>query len=125
MEYVFHILIMVGIYQILALSLDLLVGQTGILSVAQGAFFGLGAYAAALMGVRYGSSFIVGTLIGVTVATAVSFVVSLPALRMYDDYLVIATFGFQIVLVSVFQNWRDLTGGALGIAGIPRLVWFG
>jgi branched-chain amino acid transport system permease protein len=59
------------------------------------------------------------------VACFVSFVVSLPSLRLHDDYFVIATFGFQMILFSIFNNWMDLTRGPLGIPGIPQPVIFG
>jgi len=59
------------------------------------------------------------------VAVLISFVVSLPSLRLNDDYFVIATFGFQMILFSVFNNWMSLTHGPLGIPGIPQPVIFG
>ena len=54
-----------------------------------------------------------------------SLLISLPSLRLHDDYFVIATFGFQMILVSIFNNWIDLTRGPLGIPGIPRPSLFG
>jgi branched-chain amino acid transport system permease protein len=58
-------------------------------------------------------------------AALVSLVISLPSLRLQDDYFVIATFGFQMILFSIFNNWMDLTRGPLGIPGIPHPVIFG
>lgn len=131
MEYLLHILILVAIFAVLAVSLDLLAGHGGFLSIAQAAFYGLGAYTSALIvtsqwaHVIGHSSFVVGVLAGMVVAVAVSFVVSLPSLRLHDDYFVIATFGFQMILFSIFNNWMDLTRGPLGIPGIPQPVIFG
>lgn len=125
MEYVLHILILVAIYITLAVSLDLLAGRMGLLSVAQAAFYGLGAYTSALLAVQFGVPFFVGVLAGMTVAVMISFVVSLPSLRLHDDYFVIATFGFQMILFSIFNNWMNLTRGPLGIPGIPQPVIFG
>lgn len=125
MEYLLHIIVMVGIYTVLAVSLDLLVGQTGLLSIAHAAFFGLGAYTSALLAVHLGAPFPLSILVGVGVAVLVSFIVSLPSLRLHDDYFVIATFGFQMILFSVFNNWIDLTGGPLGIRDIPKPSIFG
>jgi branched-chain amino acid transport system permease protein len=125
MEYSLHILVMAGIYSVLAVSLDLLAGYTGLLSIAHAAFWGLGAYASALLAVRLGAPFLVGLLAGMVVAVLVSFVVSLPSLRLHGDYFVIATFGFQMILFSVFNNWIGLTNGPLGIPGIPQPVIFG
>ena len=125
MEYLFHIIIMVSIYTVLSLSLDLLAGHTGLLSMAQAAFYGIGAYASALCAVRWGLGFESGVWVGMAVAVAVSFIVSLPSLRLHDDYFVIATFGFQMILFSIFNNWMDLTRGPLGIPGIPQPIIFG
>ena len=125
MDYALHILIVAAIYTVLAGSLDLLAGRTGLLSVAHAAFYGLGAYTSALLAVRWGCGFLPGVLGGMGVAALVSFIVSLPSLRLHDDYFVIATFGFQMILFSVFNNWTDLTRGPLGIPGIPQPVIFG
>jgi len=124
MEYLLHIFIIVAIYTILAVSLDLLCGQSGFLSLAQAAFYALGAYTSALLAVRYCISFPAGVLAGMTVAVLISFVVSLPSLRLQDDYFIIATFGFQMILFSVFNNWLELTRGPMGIPGIPQPVIF-
>lgn len=120
MDFLFHVLVLIGIYSVLAVSLDLLATQTGMLSIAHAAFYGLGAYTSALFSVRLGASFISGTLAGIVVAAIVSLVVSLPSLRLHDDYFVIATFGFQMILYSVFNNATTLTHGPLGLAGISK-----
>jgi branched-chain amino acid transport system permease protein len=125
MEYLTHIMILAMIYAILAISLDLLVGRTGFLSIAHAAFYGLGAYTSALLAVKCGAGFLVGVLAGMGFACVVSFVVSLPSLRLHDDYFVIATFGFQMILFSIFNNWMNLTRGPLGIPGIPHPAIFG
>jgi len=125
MEYLLHVLILAAIYTAIAASLDLLAGRTGLLSIAHAAFYGIGAYTSALLAVRLGVPFIVGVLAGMVVATLISFLVSLPSLRLHDDYFVIATFGFQMILFSIFNNWMDLTRGPLGIPGIPQPVIFG
>jgi branched-chain amino acid transport system permease protein len=125
MEYLLHILVLAGIYVTLAASLDLLAGHTGLLSIAHAAFYGLGAYTSALLTVKAGAPFLLGILAGMVVAGLLSLLVSLPSLRLIDDYFVIATFAFQVILFSVFNNWDELTGGPTGIAGIPQLSVFG
>lgn len=120
MDYLSHIAIMIAIYTVLAVSLDLLVGHTGLLSVAQAAFFGLGAYTSALLAIHFDVSFFIGILVSITMATLLSFSLSLPSLRLHDDYFVIATFCFQMIFYSIFNNWINLTSGPLGLAGIPR-----
>lgn len=125
MEYILHIAILAGIFSILAISLDLLVGYGGFLSVSHAAFYGLGAYTSGLVAVRFGLSFPTGVLAGMVVAVLISFVVSLPSLRLHDDYFVIATFGFQMIIFTIFNNWMEVTRGPLGIPGIPQPVIFG
>jgi branched-chain amino acid transport system permease protein len=125
MDFLLHILILATIYAILAVSLDLLAGQTGLVSIAHAAFYGLGAYASALLAVQWGAGFGQGVLSGMLIAAAVSFAISAPSLRLHDDYLVIATFGFQMILFSIMNNWMGITRGPLGIPGIPHPVIFG
>lgn len=125
MDYLLHILILAAIYAVLAVSLDLLAGHGGFLSIAQAGFYGLGAYVSALLAAQFGAPFVIGVLAGMAVAALVSFIVSLPSLRLHDDYFVIATFGFQMILFSIFNNWMDVTRGPLGIPGIPQPVIFG
>lgn len=124
MDYLLHVLILTAIYTVLAVSLDLLAGQTGLLSIAHAAFYGIGAYSSALVATIWHLPFSISILAGMVFACLVSFVVSLPSLRLHDDYFVIATFGFQMILFSIFNNWMDLTRGPLGISGIPQPVIF-
>ena len=119
MDYFFNILIFIGIYIVLAVSLDLVAGQIGILSIAHAGFYGLGAYTSALLTVYVKTPFLGGVFLGMTIAALVSLIVSLPSLRLHEDYFVIATFGFQIILFSIFNNWVNVTRGPLGIPGIP------
>lgn len=125
MSYVFHILVLVCIYVLLATSLDLLVGHTGLLSIAQAAFYGLGSYTSALLAVRCGAPFSLGVVLGAGVAALASLLISMPSLRLHDDYLAVGTFAFQMILLSVFNNWSEVTRGPLGIAGVPPPVIFG
>lgn len=119
MDYIYQIIFFVAVYSILAISLDLLAGQTGIVSVAHAAFYGLGAYTAAILAIQFSNSFILCTLSGMIVAVLISFIISLPSLRLRGDYFLIATFGFQMILLSISNNWKGLTRGPLGIMGIP------
>ncbi|NUO80374.1 branched-chain amino acid ABC transporter permease [candidate division KSB1 bacterium] len=125
MAYLLHILILINIYIIIAISLNLIAGYTGILSIAHAAFYGVGAYVAALFAVNYGTPFLLNLIVAMAMAGAVAAVVAFPSLRIHDDYLVIATFGFQMILFSIFNNWVGLTRGPLGIPGIPQPNIFG
>lgn len=119
MEYLAHILIMIGIYAILAMSLDLLVGHTGLLSVAHAAFFGVGAYTGALACLELGWPFPAALALAVVACVVLGVLVGLPSLRIRDDYFLIATFAFQIAMFCIMQNWTSFTGGPMGVPGIP------
>jgi branched-chain amino acid transport system permease protein len=125
MDYYLHILILICIYTILAISLDLLIGHLGLLSVAHAAFYGLGAYASTLLSIHFNTPFVTGVLISMGIAALLSLLVSAASLRLYGDYFVIATFGFQMVLLSIVTNWVEVTNGPLGIRDIPPADIFG
>lgn len=125
MEYILHIAILLAVYAILAISLDLLAGHTGLLSMAQAGFSSLGAYTSAILSLQMGLSFWMGLCLGILLAVVASLAVSLPSARLHGDYFVIGTFAFQMIVFSVLNNWFDLTRGALGIRGIPPPMIFG
>lgn len=125
MEYILHILILIGVYCILAVSLNLLVGYTGILSISHAAFYGIGAYVVALMGLNLHSPFMLNLICAVAISGFAGLFVGIPSLRLRDDYFVIATFAFQILTFSLFNNLINITGGPLGLAGIPKPSFFG
>ena len=118
--YIAHYLVMVGIYAILALSLNLLIGYSGIFSLAHAAIYGIGAYASALVALKLGLGFWGGILIAAGVGAFASALVAIPSLRVSGDYYVVASFGLQVVVLAVFMNWTDLTNGHAGLPGIPR-----
>lgn len=107
------------------MSLNLLVGYTGILSIAHAAFYGVGAYVTALMALRLETPFLLNLFLSITAAGAFGALVGIPSLRLRDDYFVIATFAFQIIVFSILNNLVDFTGGPLGLPGIPQPVIFG
>ena len=116
---------MVSLYIAVALSLNLVIGESGLLSVCQAAFYGIGAYASTLLVMKAHWSFgasIIGTLV---FASLSAICIGLPSLRLRGDYFVLATLGFQIILYSVLYNWADLTNGPNGIPGIPPPRVFG
>lgn len=119
MQYLVNFLILSAIYVILGLSLDLMVGRSGFLSLAHAAFYGIGAYSSALLTTRAGVSFLLALFAGALIAAAFSLVLSLISSRLRQDFFVIATLGFQILFYSLCNNWRQLTQGPMGIGGIP------
>ena len=125
MEYLLHILILIGIYVILAESLNLIVGYTGLLSIAHAAFYGVGAYVAALMALKLGSPFVINIICAVIISSLLGGLVGIPSLRIKDHYFVIATFAFQVIAFSILNNWVSFTGGPMGLPGIPQPAIFG
>lgn len=120
-----HVLVVVCLYTMMAASLDLLTGHAGLLSLAHAGFFGLGAYTSALLSVHAGVAFLTGLVCSVAVVVFASLAVSLPSLRLHEDLFAISTFGFQLIVFSLFQNWVEVTRGPLGIAGIQPPSLFG
>lgn len=120
MNYVLHLLILLSIYSVLALSLNLLVGYAGLLSLAHAAFYGVGAYATTLLMIKAGWGFFPALVVAILGAIVLSLMVAAPSLRLRGDYFVLATLGFQVIVFTILLNWVGLTGGPYGIPGIPR-----
>lgn len=125
MEYFIHLAILIGIYVPLALSLNLVVGYTGLLSVTHAAFYGIGAYAVAILLTVYNFPFLLAVLVGIILAGVVAGLLGLILSRFKDDYYALVSFGFNIIIYSIFLNWESLTRGPLGIPGIGRPTFFG
>ena len=125
MAYFIHLAILCAIYAILGLSLNLVVGYTGLLSVAQAAFYGLGAYVTALLMLNAGFNFFLAMLIGILVTGLVALAIGLVQSKFSGDYYALASLGLGVIIYSVFLNWQDVTQGPLGLPGIPRPNVFG
>jgi branched-chain amino acid transport system permease protein len=125
MEYLIHLAILFAIYVPLAVSLNLVVGYTGLLSVTHAAFYGVGAYATTLLMVNLGFNFIPAVILGMILAGLLAFIFGLILSRFRDDYYALVSFGFNIIVYSILLNWEALTRGPLGIPGIPRPEIFG
>jgi branched-chain amino acid transport system permease protein len=125
MDYLLHILILICIYCIAGMALNLVAGYTGLISLSNAGFYGIGAYVAALLSLNYGVHFLLVMPAAMIIAAVVGFLIGFPALRIRGDFFVIATFGFQIILFQIMNNWMDLTNGPLGLPGIPQPIIFG
>lgn len=124
MEYLLHILIIAGIYVILTLSLNLIVGYTGLAALGHAAFSCVGAYVSSLLALNWGVSPWIGLVIGGCVAMIFGIVIGFPSLRLKGDYLALATFGFGVIIYSVAKNWVSITRGPMGLPGIPQFSVF-
>lgn len=125
MNYLLHILIMCEIYLILALAMNLLAGYSGLLSLTQAAFYGIGAYAAALLLTQARATFPLA-LLG---AIGINLIACLPvvwfAIRLRDLFFALATLAWQIIVFALLYNWTSFTNGPFGISGIPKPELFG
>lgn len=77
------------------------------------------------MALKLGTPFWLNIFVAIFLSAIISAIVALPALRIHDDYLVVATFGFQIIIFSIFNNWVSFTAGPFGLPGIPRISLLG
>lgn len=117
--FLIHIAIIISIYVILGVSLNVAIGYTGLLNLGHVAFYGVGAYTSAILATS-GYSFLISMLAGAMLAGAFGLLLSLITSRLDGDYFALGTLGFSFVVYAVFLNWTGLTGGPLGIAGIPK-----
>jgi len=125
MEYLLHVFVICGIYSILTLSLNLVVGYTGLVSLGHAAFFSIGAYISALLALNLGISPWIGLIAGACGAAVFGVVIGMPSLRLKGDYLALATFGAGMIVYSISKNWVSLTRGPMGLPGIPGFSVFG
>jgi len=125
MEYIIHILVITGIYIILTLSLNLIVGYTGLAALGHIAFAAVGAYTSSLLALNFGISPWIGIIVGAILASVLGAIVAYPSLRLTGDYLALATFGLGVIVYSVAKNWVGLTRGPMGLPGIPAFSIFG
>jgi branched-chain amino acid transport system permease protein len=108
------------IYSILAMSLDLILGYTGLASLGHAAYFGLGAYSVGILATRYGAGFWTTLVVGVLVAVGVAAVFGLVALRATGVYFLMITLALGMVVWGLAHRWVSMTAGDNGISGVPR-----
>jgi len=135
MNYLLHLLVYFDIYLIVALSLNLVVGYCGLLTLAHAGYYAIGGYAYALLTLQAGWSFLPAALAGAVIAAVLSLAVSLPSWRLKGDFFVLASLAVQALIFSALYNWsmadaplgswKNLTNGPFGITGIPRPGLFG
>jgi branched-chain amino acid transport system permease protein len=121
-DYYRDILTLTGMYIVLALGLNIIVGQTGLLNLGYVAFYAIGAYAYAILSTQFGLSFWPGLFIGALTAGAAATLIGFVTLRLRGDYFAIVTLGLGEITRIVLNNWASLTGGPNGISKIGRPV---
>jgi branched-chain amino acid transport system permease protein len=120
--YGLYLLTLTEIFTLVALGLNFLTGYAGQISLCHAAFFGVGAYATALLTQKAGVPYLLSLFAGALFTTAIGAIVAVPALRLKNIYLAIATLGFGVVLQKIIFEWRGLTGGGGGLALTPPSI---
>jgi branched-chain amino acid transport system permease protein len=134
-NYLLHLLVYFDIYLIVTLSLNLVVGYCGLLTLAHAGYYAVGGYTYALLSLNLGWGFVPAAIAGAALAGILSLAVSLPSWRLRGDFFVLVSLAVQALIFSALYNWyspdaplgswRNLTNGPLGITGIPRPDVFG
>jgi branched-chain amino acid transport system permease protein len=111
-----------SLYTILVLGVYLMTGLTGLFSLGQGGFVSIGAYTAAIAYMRFGVPFPLALAMAVVMGAVLGFLVGIPTLRLRRDYFLLVTFGLGEMVRAGLLYLAQLTGGALGMAGMPKKV---
>lgn len=124
-RYYTQMLVLAGIYAIVAQGLNLLVGFTGQTSLGHAGFYAIGAYCGALLTTKLGLGFWSALPVSMLAAAAAGVLVAAPSFKLEGPYLAMVTIAFGIIVSSVLVEWSDLTGGTQGVLNIPRPTLFG
>jgi branched-chain amino acid transport system permease protein len=122
--YILHLAILAGIYIILAVSLNLIIGYAGQVSLGHAAFYGIGAYASTLTALSWQVPYPLAVLAAMLFSGLCGLGLGLPTLRLKEDYLAIVTLGFGVIIDLCMRN-LEITGGPDGIVGVPSPVILG
>ncbi len=123
--YGLYVLTLTEIFAIVALGLNLLTGYAGQISLCHAAFFGVGAYATAILTQKAGVPFLLSLFVGALLTAAIGALAAVPAMRLKNLYLAIATLGLGVVLQKIIFEWRSLTNGGGGFAlPAPNIAGF-
>ncbi len=114
-----YLLTLWAVYLMATMGLNLTVGYAGQMSLGHAAFFGIGAYLAAIL-LKLSLPFLVVLPVAAVVCFALGLALGFPALRVQHHYLAFATLGFNVLVYLAFRNEEAITGGTFGISGIPR-----
>lgn len=118
-RYVVSVGVMCGIYVLLSLSMNLITGYLGVVVLGQAAFYGIGAYTAAILSTRLGWGFLPNLLAAALLCALAGLLIGSPALRLKGSYLSIVTLGFCEIVRIIELNWISLTRGPYGITSVP------
>lgn len=120
-----HLATLVAIYGILAVSLNLIMGITGLFDMGHAAFFGIGAYTTAILMADHNVPWVPAVFASMFMAGLVAWIIGIPTLKLRGDYFAVVTMAVGEIARNVFRNWMELTHGPLGIPNIPYANIFG
>ena len=120
LAYLQNIAVLFCINAILAVTLNFIMGYAGIFSLAHAVFFGVGAYTTAYIAMHASDSLLLCMAASAAISALLSMALALPALRVRGEYFVAASLGLQVIGVTIFSEWKSVTGGLGGMIGIPR-----
>ncbi len=135
MNYLLHLLILFDIYLVVALSLNIIVGYVGLLTLAHAAYFGVGAYTYAVTAMMLDWGFIPAALLAIAIGAVLSALMSIASWRFRGDFFVLISLAIQVMIFTILKNWHDptqpvgslsnMTNGDYGLAGVPSPNIFG
>lgn len=114
-----------GIYLIIAMGLNMLLGYTGLVSIGQAGIFGIAAYTAGLLMKNAGISFWISFVIVILLGAFIGMLIGVITLKLKQAYLAIVTLGLALMTQTILLNWRDVTGGFEGLLRVPKPTIFG
>lgn len=117
-----RIVCLIFINSLLSMGLMVITGYTGMLNMGHAAFYGIGAYTAAILALRFHQSFLVCMLAAGVGAGLAGLLISIPCLKVGTDFLSLITIAFSELFQTVILNWMDVTRGPMGLPGIPPIV---
>lgn len=125
MEYLTYLAALFSIFAILGIALDLAAGYTGLFSLAHAGLYGISAYTTALLMIDFGVNFFLALFLAIILVVIIAGVMGFIFSKLDGDYYILSTVGFNYIVFTIFSNWQSVTGGPLGVPGIPRPEIFG
>ena len=124
-EYELRLFMLFLIYAIIAMGLNILVGLTGLVSLGQAGLFALGSYTGAVLATKLGFDLVGASIASIVIASLFGALLAYPTVRVRGVYLAVITIAFGLIVENVAIEWQSMTGGPMGITGIPKPTAFG
>ncbi|MGE0736625.1 MAG: branched-chain amino acid ABC transporter permease [Alphaproteobacteria bacterium] len=125
LNYVYEVATLIAVFAVGSLGLAVIVGQAGLMSLAHGAFIGVGAYVYGLLSVAAGVEPLIALVAAIAITSVVGAFLAYAASGLDEEQFAVTTLAFNVLIVSILTNWAELTRGSYGIAQIPRVSILG